>query len=63
MSGHIFVVPTPYFALTDKDGMFTIKNVPPGQYTLKTISESAKPTMQQVAVGTGPTNVSLMVTK
>ena len=63
MSGHIYVVPTPYFALTDKDGSFTIKNVPPGQYTIKTVSESAKPTEQAVNVGPGPINVSLMVTK
>jgi plastocyanin len=63
MSGHIFVVPTPYFALTDKDGSFTIKNVPPGQYTLKTVSESAKPAEQAVNVGPGQISVNLMVTK
>ena len=63
MSGHIFVVPTPYFALTDKDGSFTIKNVPPGQYTLKTVSESAKPSELAVNVGPGPTSVNLTVTK
>jgi len=32
MSGYIFVVPTPYFAVTDKEGNFVIKNVPPGIY-------------------------------
>ena len=63
MSGYIFVVPTPYFALTDKEGSFTIKNVPPGQYTLKTWSEGAKPGTQAVTVGTGVTNVTLTVTK
>jgi len=63
MSGHIFVVPTPYFALTDKEGTFTIRNVPPGQYTLKTMSESAKPTTQEVAVAASATNVNLTVTK
>ena len=36
MVGYVLVVPTPYFALTDSDGSFTIKNVPPGNYTLKT---------------------------
>jgi plastocyanin len=63
MSGYIFVVPTPYFALTDKEGSFTIKNVPPGEYTLKTASEAAKPTMQPVTVGPGAVSVSLTVTK
>jgi plastocyanin len=63
MSGHIFVVPTPYFALTDREGSFTIKNVPPGQYTLKTMSESAKPTTQAVAVGAGAVSVTLTVMK
>ncbi len=50
MSGYIVVVPTPYFAVTDKDGNYTIKNVPPGQYTLKTWSEEAKPTTRAVTV-------------
>lgn len=63
MSGYIVVVPTPYFALTDKEGNFTIKNVPPGQYTLKTWSEEAKPETQAVTVGAGLANVSLTVTK
>ncbi len=63
MSGYIFVVPTPYFALTDKEGNYVIKNVPAGQYTLKTSSESAKPTTQQVTVTSGPVSVNLTVTK
>jgi hypothetical protein len=50
MSGYIVVVPTPYFAVTDKDGNFTIKDVPPGQYTLRTWSEQAKPATQAVTV-------------
>ncbi len=63
MSGYIIVVPTPYFALTDKEGNFEIKDVPPGQYTLKIWSEDAKPGTQAVTVGAGVTNVSLSVTK
>jgi len=63
MSGYIFVVPTPYFALTDKDGTFTIKNVPPGQYTVKTQSESSKPTTQPVTVGANAVSLNLTVTK
>lgn len=63
MSGYIFVVPTPYYAVTDKDGSFTIKNVPPGQYTLKTGSEAAKPAAQPVTVGSSAVSVNLTVTK
>lgn len=63
MSGMIFVVPTPYFAVTDKDGNFVIKNVPPGQYTLKTGSENGKPATQAVTVSGATVNVSLTVSK
>ena len=63
MSGMIFVVPTPYFAVTDKDGNFVIKNVPPGQYTLKTGSENGKPASQPVTLAGASVNVSLTVTK
>ncbi len=63
MSGYIFVVPTPYFAVTDKEGNFVIKNVPPGQYTLKTGSENGKPAAQPVTVAAGTVSVSLTVTK
>ena len=63
MSGYIFVVPTPYFAVTDKDGNFLIKDVPPGQYTLKTSSENGKPAAQPVTVASSPVSVNLTVSK
>ncbi len=34
MLGWIYVADNPYYAVTAKDGTFTIKDVPPGQYTL-----------------------------
>lgn len=34
MLAYVGVVNNPYFAITDKDGKFTIKGVPPGEYTL-----------------------------
>lgn len=61
MSGYIVVVPTPYFAVTDKGGSFEIKNVPPGTYTLKTWSEDGKPTTESVTVGAGTASVNLVV--
>jgi plastocyanin len=61
MSGYVIVVPTPYFATTDKDGNFEIKNIPPGRYTLKTWSESGKPVTQQIEVTGGVTTINLTV--
>jgi len=63
MSGYVVVTPTPYFAVTDKDGNFEIKNVPAGKYTLKTWSEDGKPTSQDVEVGPGTATVELTVKK
>ena len=63
MSGYVVVVPTPYFAVTAKDGSFEIKDVPPGHYTLKTWSEEGKPTTSAVDVTAGTVAVELKVTK
>jgi len=63
MSGYIVVSPTPYFALTDKNGDFEIKNVPAGKYTLKTWSEEGKVTTQTVEVGAGTVTADLAVKK
>jgi plastocyanin len=63
MSGYVVVIPTPYFAVTDKEGNFEIKNVPAGKYTLKTWSEDGKPTTQAVEVSSGTVTVDLTVKK
>jgi len=63
MIGYVVVVPTPYFALTGYDGTFSIKDVPPGTYTLKTWSEDGKPTTQKITTGDAATNADLTVTK
>jgi len=63
MSGYVVVVPTPYFAVTDKEGNFEIKNVPAGKYTLKTWSEDGKPTTQAVDVSAATATVELTVKK
>jgi plastocyanin len=34
MFAWVTIVDSPYFAVSDKDGKFTIKNVPPGKYTI-----------------------------
>lgn len=61
MSGYIVVVPTPYFAITGKDGSFEIKDVPPGHYTLQTWSEEGKPTTAAVDVGGGVATADLTI--
>ena len=63
MSGYVVVVPTPYFAVTDKDGNFEIKNIPAGKYTLKTWSEDGKPVTQAVDVTGATPTVELTVKK
>jgi plastocyanin len=63
MSGYVVVVPTPYFAVTDKDGNFEIKNIPAGKYTLKTWGEDGKPTTQAVDVSAETSTVELTVKK
>lgn len=62
MSGYVVVVPTPYFATTNKDGEFEIKDVPDGSYTLNTWSEEGKPAAQAVKVS-GSTSVSITVSR
>ena len=61
MSGYVVVVPTPYFAVTDKEGRYEIKGVPPGHYTLKTWSEEGKPVSEPVAVTDGTSAANLAV--
>jgi plastocyanin len=61
MSGYVIVVPTPYFAVTDSQGDYVIKDVPPGKYTLKTWSEEGKPVSESVDVSGALTTVNLTV--
>ena len=63
MNGYIVVSPTPYFAVTDKNGSYEIKNVPPGKYTLKTWSEDGKVTTQAVEVTSASVTADLVVKK
>jgi plastocyanin len=35
MEGYVVVLPTPWFAVTDKTGAYEIKDVPDGSYTVK----------------------------
>ncbi len=43
MFAWITVVDSPYYAVTGKDGKFTIKDVPPGKYTISALHRKAAP--------------------
>ena len=58
MAAYIIVVDTPYFTVAEIDGTsqtagFTIENVPPGNYLLKTWNKRCEPTEQVITVGAG----------
>ena len=53
MPGFILSLDNPYFTVTDRKGNFTIENVPPGTYTLKTWHEGYKSVSHEVTVGAG----------
>jgi plastocyanin len=62
MSAFIHVFDNPFFAVTGGDGKFTIDNIPPGTYTLKTWSEKGGETSRSVTVAAGaPTVLKLEV--
>lgn len=42
MEGFVVVVPTPWFAVTDKTGAYSIKDIPDGAYTVKVWHEKFK---------------------
>jgi len=50
MTGYLIVTPTPYHAISDKDGNYKIENVPDGHYTVVAWHEGAKSSSQAVNV-------------
>ena len=62
MAGYVVIVPTPYYATTDKSGNYKIDNVPDGQYNLVAWHEGAKTSTKPVAVA-GDTKTDLTVSK
>ena len=53
MRAFIFVMEHPFFTVTDSQGRFTIKTLPPGEYTLATWHESFGKNKQIIKVGGG----------
>jgi plastocyanin len=50
MKMYINVVKSPYFAVTDDKGNYSIKDLPPGDYTLAFVHEKAGETEQKVTI-------------
>lgn len=55
MLAHVYVADSPYYALTGKDGSFSIADVPPGNYTLVIAQHYLGDTEQAVTVKSGET--------
>ncbi len=53
MEGYVLVLENPYFATTDAEGKYTIKDVPPGKYTVAAWDPKAKAAPKPVDVS-GP---------
>ncbi|HZU44855.1 MAG TPA: carboxypeptidase regulatory-like domain-containing protein, partial [Terriglobales bacterium] len=51
MKMYVNVVKSPFFAVTDKSGKYTIKGLPPGTYTLAFVQEKLGETDEKVTVG------------
>jgi plastocyanin len=62
MVAYIVAVETPYFAVTDADGNFTIKDVPDGTYTVSVWHERLKKQSQEVTVN-GATTLDVTLTR
>ena len=64
MEGWIVVLPTPYFAVTDEKGDYTIKDVSNGKYMLKTWHKKLAPSQSEAVVASdGVTKVDFTLTK
>jgi plastocyanin len=50
MDGVIYVCPTPFFATVSEDGTYSISNVAPGEYVLKTWQRTPRYTEQSKAI-------------
>jgi plastocyanin len=50
MFAWVSVIDSPYFAVTDKEGKFVIKNVPPGKYTIAAAHRKLGTQTQEVEV-------------
>jgi hypothetical protein len=50
MNARVHVVPHPFFSVSDVEGRFEIRGLPPGSYTMEVIHESSKVPRQSVEI-------------
>ena len=50
MSGYVGVLPHPYFSVTDGNGIFEIKNLPPGEYLIEAWHEKLGVQSQKIKI-------------
>ncbi len=65
MHGYFVVLNTTHYSVTGQDGAFSLKNVPPGKYTVTAWQEQYGTQSQDVTIGSGETksvNFSFKVT-
>jgi plastocyanin len=55
MRGYIAVFKHPYFAVSDKNGTFDLKDLPPGNYTITAWQEKLGTLSQKITVAAGET--------
>lgn len=53
MNAYVVVVPTPYFAITDDSGKYTLPDLPDGQYRVSAWHEGIKIQTRTVSVASG----------
>ena len=58
MFAWVSVIDSPYFCVSDKDGKFVIKNVPPGKYTVEAAHRKLGAQTQEVEVKDGDVTVN-----
>lgn len=63
MSAFIVVTPTPYAAVTNRGGKYTIKDVPPGHYRLIAWHEGHKTAEKTITVGAGAATADFALAK
>jgi plastocyanin len=51
MNAYVGVVDNPYFAVTDKEGKFSLKGLPPGTYTIEAVHEKGGRQTAMVTLG------------
>ena len=58
MKAFVNVAANPFYAISDANGNFEIKGLPPGEYTIAAVHEAAGEQTQQISVGTKETKTA-----